>query len=247
VTIIKFSVSFDLSANAAPINPAGDMFFFTSPTRNLFKTAVVQPIEKLLAERPALDLVKFSVMIAGNDFFLGNCLLVYLQQRLENPVTFGKAVLTFFLFPLGSSHNSLADYLAHEDPVYHLMVHNVFWTIASISPTLNENAQVTFASIEDERQRYETHLWFSNPSPSSALQFGIQHYLLFAREVLHVRVWKVEMILDSKTMVVPFVSSLHISAPSSTLPSNPATRSLRGASKSSDTSQTRPSGANRRG
>jgi hypothetical protein len=128
---------------------------------------------------------------------------------LEKPSLLDRARFTFYPLPLGPSPNTIVDFIATEDPVYALTVQTLYPVLSQIAPSRDENSPVSFAAIDDAGD-CDNHIWFGVPSPSSILQFGIQHYIAFAREALIVRVWKCIIVVDGNTMVVPFIGSLHI-------------------------------------
>jgi hypothetical protein len=207
---VKFPVAFDVHPNTSPIDVDGNQFLYTIPARNVFKTSVVQPLQKYMAANAAENVIRFPVFAFGDDYFISNVLLSYVLSVNENPEVFAKSIITFYVFPLSDKRNSIPDYIAADDPVYLSLVHKVFPTVSTIAPTMEENSPVSFTTIGNESFQYDNNLWFCNPSPGAVLQFCIQHYLMFAREVLALPIWKCVMVVDGTIMVVPFLISLHI-------------------------------------
>jgi hypothetical protein len=193
VTLVKFPIASDLLPNATAMDPDTNQYLFATPTRAVFRSAILPRLEKFFAENPDEDLLKFPIMAIGTDFFLGNILLAFLLMRQDDSPAFAKTVFNFYVFPPSSKFDSLGEYIAGEDPIYHMLVKHVFLASVKTAPVMEENSPLSFGTLDCENRLYEGNLWLSNPSPSSVLQWSIQHYLMFAREILPVRVWKCVM------------------------------------------------------
>jgi hypothetical protein len=148
------------------------------------------------------------VVAAGSDFMVSTLLHVYLLSLFENLELFRHTVFTFYLLPIGGP-GLLAAYVAAQDPVYRVMVNSVYAVVSQTAPIMAEDGGVSVMSIGDLAPRSQ-HPWFAAPSPASLFQFALQHYLLFAREALPVRVWGAQLHIESQMVTVPFIASLQI-------------------------------------
>lgn len=211
ITPLKLSVAFNISPQVT--SPFIDnTFLFISPTSTIMEKSLIDPIidPKNLTEDDGL-MIKQRIILSGGDFFLGNILLSLLNSYHNKANALSRFILTYYLIPLDDTDsNQIADFIAKHDPVYSRMVRRVYSIATEMCPQFNDMSNVSFPAIVDDTKYSDNHLWFTNPSPSVIMQFAVQHYLYFAQNYCDVFVWQAQLEYENQTIVVPWISSVHI-------------------------------------
>ena len=207
---LRLSLVFNVSSSLLmplPTNP--DRVIFTTPLPSLFEAQLIRPMRKRLQELDNASQVVQPIIIAGDDFLISNVVAtIYALPDLRG-IDF-----RWHILPVDpKSVNELACYLARIDPIYSRFVWKVFDSASQIATTFQETSSVAMPSIFINDPNLNSLA--NDPSPHSLLNFSLQHYLLFGRSTIGVRVWEAELILEKgegmpKSVFVPWITSLHI-------------------------------------
>ena len=210
---IKFPVNMDLDVSM--LEPfIGNEQFFRVPSKAVFTVSIMEPITNYIQQNKDVAMIDQRIVLAGNDFFISTALMALMSASVQKPEIQEVTSFTFFILPLSlEREGSIAKYIASRDKVYSYFVHMLYDITSSIAPTFDESSQVAFKALPEDKTEYETHPWFSDPSPMNVFRFGVQHFLLFARNYVDIFIWKVVLVLDTPekpSVVVPLIGSLHI-------------------------------------
>ncbi|OHS94427.1 hypothetical protein TRFO_39376 [Tritrichomonas foetus] len=164
------------------------------------------------------DVTEQQIVIVGDDDLLANIIDTLTIFIIQNSFL-ANIEFQFYFIPVGPSQ--FGDYIAENDQVYKQFVRNLYETTTRILPGYEENSQAffpSFAPSPDQVGNYENNIWFNIPSPSHLFQYGIQHYMQFAKKKIDIYLWQCIIqvqVRDGNQMVVklvsvPFINSVHI-------------------------------------
>jgi hypothetical protein len=191
--------------------PASRASLFLSSRNIVLKRLIFDPVGAFLRAGTSITPVtEIGLIVLGQDTFFGTLFSSILATSRETPAL-SQAFLKFFFIPTGPS--AIADFIAGFDPVYRIMVSQLYTTATTIGPVMDEAASdVMIPSVEPPGDNAELNVWFGDRSPSALVQLGIQHYLYFAREFVDLHVWQCALrFSEERLVVVPFFVSVKLS------------------------------------
>jgi hypothetical protein len=181
-------------------------FLFLSARQIVIKKLIFESIrEAIVSNRNTGILLEFRFLVVGGDNLLSNVITSFLVNVVNDPIC-SQVVFYVYFVPIGDS--AIGDFIAGFDPVYDRWVRMLYPIVTRIVPIGGENVDsaVLIPSLEDAGGDYEPNIWFADRSPSHILQFGVQHYLYFAREFVEINIWQCLLHLaDGPSVVVPFI------------------------------------------
>lgn len=213
ISIIRVPIHFSYIAKMTTEYERG-YYIFNNPSNRTFIANVIQPILDYLSKNPECDFIEQKVILCGNDNFISSLILSVFHAYLQNPQISHVASLTYYLLPISKTQEegSIASFLAANDPIYERYVYHLYKTASELLPKLADQSDASFPTIEEPlTNEFHEDVYFSDPSPSKMMQFGLNHFLLYARSYVDVYVWKCVIEMENETImiIVPFISSLH--------------------------------------
>jgi hypothetical protein len=189
------------------LTPFGaDAFLFLSARQLVFKKMVFESLRKgIVAKHNTGILLEFRFLVFGDDHLLSDVMTSMLANIVSDPI-FSQVIFCVYFVPIGDSE--IGDFIAGFDPIYDRWVRTLYSIVTRIVPIGGENVDtaVIIPSLEDAGADYEPNIWFADRTPNHMLQFGVQHYLYFAREFVELNIWQCLLRLtDGHSVVVPFI------------------------------------------
>ena len=210
LNLTKFSINFEYSTQlVTKIND--NEFLFISPIVTIFETQIIIPILNYI-QNNNISNFNCNILFCGDDLFFSNILLAFIINLNKYKENLKDINFKWFFYPIINSEPSLiSNYLSSQDPIYSKFINNIYNISSLILPNLNENSNFIFPNLINSNDFLNNnHLWFTTPSPSTLIQFSIQHYLLFAQNYINFNIWKAILEYDEKNIVIPFITSLQI-------------------------------------
>ena len=221
--IQKLSLDFEINSSTL-VDYKDSTSIYTTTASFIFLKSIFTPIKNYIKTAYNPQLQEYHILLLGDDFLIGNALLSYVKAQISMKECLSQISLIFHIVPTDDTKsNQIADFISSFDPIYQLFVRHLFPIMCSISPTINEKSEVSEIPLildtdsndetSNDKNRFDNTIWFGNPNPFNMFNFGIQHYLQFAKNSVDVMVWKCVIYYrdeTNKTVLVPFVSSIQI-------------------------------------
>ena len=201
---IKYQIqrlTLDPDINSAKIDKYQDILsIYITNISFIFQIKIFKIIENYIKTSNSHHLQEYHILLIGDDILIGNVLLSYVKSQITMKDCFSKVSLIFHIIPDDDTKsNQIADFISSFDPLYQLFVRHLYPITCSISPTINQDSKLDdIPQILDlgpneenyDKKRYNNTIWFGNPTPINIFNFGIQHYVQFAKNSVDVMVWK---------------------------------------------------------
>jgi hypothetical protein len=209
-------ISLTFPINIMLLTPFADgKFMFISPMPTILDNEFIRGVKEHAKELDdETSIINQPIVLAGDDFLITNVLQGLVSSYISGAAELARVVFTFYLLPIDhNSVNEVALALSRTDPLYNNFVKSALTSSTQTGPANNEESTADFPPILKKKPLFDHNTWFSDSSPSSTIQFAIQHYLLFAHYSVSVNVWACELEFEAdpaKIVVVPFITSVHI-------------------------------------
>ncbi|KAH0787459.1 hypothetical protein GPJ56_008654 [Histomonas meleagridis] len=216
---IKLQVTFEPSGNYVT-KTSESYHYYASPVGAVFELSVLKPLDDILKNRLP-DTFYCKICLCGDDYFLSSFLNAYCSCIRPGSQLLNILDFVIYLVPIDIAENTrihnngiISKFISSFDPVYKRFVSHLFRITHSILPKMDEDSQLKIPLIESNDDQFDSHLYFTDPSPNNLFQFGLQHYLINARNIVDVNVWKCELELTDPDphyiMIVPFITTIFI-------------------------------------
>lgn len=186
-------------------------FLISSPVEALLNQAFFTPISQYFKTLEPNGSSEQQIVVIGSDYLLSTIITTIALWVLKNPA-YNSIEFQIYFVPTNSSQ--FGDFISEKDIIYKSFVRNIYRTVNSILPSMDETSKAFFPKFvqTEGSSKYENNVWFNNPSPSHLFQFGIQHYLLFAQYKTDIYIWQCSITMSeiNKVIIVPFVGSVVI-------------------------------------
>ncbi|KAH0787596.1 hypothetical protein GPJ56_008477 [Histomonas meleagridis] len=203
--LVPIRLSFNFTATPDLNVPfLNGLYFFTSTSDMILSNSIFKQLSTYLTSISDDLFYEQKLVIIGDDYVLSKFILSLISLIQQTPIL-NNASYTIFFIP--DKPSRIADFISKKDEVYKRFISQLFNLISNLLPTFNEMSNTTFPILEHtDHLNYENNLWFNDPTPSHMLQFGIQHYLHFAKEICNINIWQCNLKYDEKCIVVPFIT-----------------------------------------